>query len=371
MKVVVMRSNLKEGLSAVEKASGDNLNLPVLKYAHLEAQEDGVKLTATNLEIAITYLVSGKVLEKGKVNVPISTFLSIINNLQSERLNLERRGNQLEVKTDNYEAEIQTLPADDFPIIPKIKNDQDYLELESEILKEALSQVVVATQFSDLRPELNNVLFDFSLDSLKLVGTDSFRLAEKTLGAALFKSKHTQRFRFLVPLKTCHELLRVLKEEGLVRIYHDQNQILFKTNQFEFVSRLVDANFPEYTAIIPKKFDAELTVKREELANALKLAGVFSSQTSEVKIRAASGDRALEIYSANREVGENKYVLSTKIQGRLGEVGFNWRYLADGLKVLKTEDIFWGVNEADNRPSVVKSQNDASYFYILMPILKT
>lgn len=370
MKVVVIRGNLKEALSAVERASGENLNLPVLKYARLEALDGQVELTATNLEIAITCFVSGKVIEKGKINIPINTFLNLINNLQSERLNLEKKGTQLEIKTDNYEAAIQTLPVEDFPIIPKIKNIEDFLELEAGIFKEALSQVIVATQFSELRAELNSVLFEFNLDNLKIVGTDSFRLAEKTIAATQFKTKYSQGFRFLAPLKTCHELARIFKDDDVVKIYHDQNQVLFKTERLELISRLTDANFPDYGAIIPSQFDAEAVVGREELINALKLAGVFSSQTSEVKIKGTSGGRVLEIYSASREVGENKYLLPAKIKGIFGEVGFNWRYLADGLRVLKTEEVFLGVNEADNKPSLLKSQNEASYFYILMPILK-
>ena len=229
--------------------------------------------------------------------------------------------------------------------------------------------MVIATQFSELRSELNSVLFEFNLDNLKIAGTDSFRLAEKTIISTQFKTKYSQGFRFLVPLKTCHELMRVFKDDDVVRIYYDQNQALFKTDRLELISRLTDANFPDYTAIIPQKFDAEVVVAREELINALKLAGVFSSQTSEVKIKGSDG-RVLEIYSASREVGENKYLLPAKIQRNFGEVGFNWRYLADGLRVLKTEEVFLGVNEADNKPSLLRSQNEASYFYILMPILK-
>ncbi len=366
-----MRTNLKEGLGAVERAGGENLNLPVLKYANLEALDGKIKLTATNLELAITYYLSGKTIEKGKVNVPIATFASLIGNLQSERINLEKRGGQLEVKTDNYEAFTQTLPAEDFPIIPKVKNEQDFLEIEAGLFKDALAQVLVATQFSDLRPELNSLLLDFSLDALRLVGTDSFRLAEKTLGAAQFNSKYTQSFRVLIPLRTAQELMRILREDGQLRIYHDQNQILFKTDQWEIISRLSEGNFPEYSTIVPKKFTAEAVVKREELMNALKLAGIFSSQTSEVKIKAAQGARALEIYSASRDVGENRYLLPAKIQSEFGEVGFNWRYLFDGLKVLKLEEVWLGVNEEENKPSLIRSPKEASYFYILMPILKT
>lgn len=371
MKAVIIKSNLKEALGIIERASSGNLNLPILKYAQLEALDNKLKLSATNLELGINYYLSGKVIEKGKVNVPIATFINLINNIQSERLNLETKGGQLEIKTDNYEAFTQTLPADDFPIIPRVKNEEDFLEVESGVFKEALTQVLAATQVSDLRPELNNVFFNFSLDSLKLAGTDSFRLAEKTIGANQFKSKYSQGFSFLIPLNSAQELSRILKEEGTLNIYHDENQILFKTSEWELISRLNDGNFPDYSSIIPKKFDAEAIIEKEGLISALKLAGIFSSQTSEIKIKSEEGKKALEIYSTSQDVGENRYFLPTKIEKSFGEIRFNWRYLLGGLKILNGNEIYLGLNEADNKPSLIRSLNDSSYFYVLMPMIKT
>ena len=371
MKTVVIKNNLKEGLDIAQRASGENLNLPILKYALIEVTDKDMQLTATNLEIAVSVVVSSRAVDRGRASAPISTLLSLINNLESERINLEKKGNQLTLKTDNYEATIQTLPIDDFPIIPKIKNEREFLEVKSEIFKEALEQVLSASQFSELRPELNSVLFDFSLDTLKLVATDSFRLAEKTITSSQFKTNHGQNFKLLIPLKTAQELLRILKDDEVLKIYHDQNQVLFKTERLEFISRLVDGNFPDYTAIIPKSFDSEIILEKEKVMNALKLVGIFSGRSGEVKFRSQDGGRVLEVYSASQEVGENKYLLPVKATKNLNEVTFNWRYLADGLKALRTDQVFLGVNEEDKKPTIIKSPNEASFFYIVMPILKT
>lgn len=369
---MLIKSNLKEALGVVEKASGENLKLPVLRYAKMEAlEENKIRLTATNLEVAITFTLSGKVTEKGQINIPISTVLGMINNLQSERLNLESKGGQMEVKTDNYEASTQILPNEDFPIIPKIKNEEDFIEVEGVVFREGILQVLSATQFSELRSELNTILLDFSLDTFKLVGTDSFRLAEKTFVSSQFKSNHSQNFQLLIPLKTTQELSRIIKDEDLVKIYHDQNQVLFKSEHWEMISRLSEGNFPDYLAIVPKTFNSEVVLEKEELINALKLTGVFSSQTSEARIRTSEGGKAIEIYSASQGLGENRYVLPAKLKNDFKEVGFNWRYLIDGVRTVKTKEVFLGVNEQDNKPTLIKSPNDASFFYIVMPILKT
>ena len=157
-----------------------------------------------------------------------------------------------------------------------------------------------------------------------------------------------------------------------MRCYHDQNQVLFTTDRFEFISRLVEGNFPDYAAVVPDKFDAEVTVNREKLTNALKLTNIFGGQTSEIRVRVDETDKkAMEVSSANQEVGKNRYLLPIKANKGFAEIGFNGHYLLEALKVLKTEEVVLGVNEEDRRPTLIKSPNEASYFYILMPILKT
>jgi DNA polymerase-3 subunit beta len=369
MKFVALRSNIKEAISLIEKAIGENANLPILKNILIETKDGVIVFTATNLEIAITHKVTGKIIEEGRVAPPLALFSSLIANIQSDRLNFESKENNLEITTDNYSAVINGLPPDDFPLTPGIKNNERFIEVKGVILKEAIQQVVIAAQFSDLRPELNSVLFNFSLDSLVLAATDGFRLAEKTLPANLFTSKNKEPFRILVPLKTTIETARIIKDEEIVRLVWDENQILIKTEETELISRLIEGSFPDYSAIIPHVFGAEVVVNREEFTSAIKLAGVFGQKNSEVKMTIHPNKKAVEIASADQALGENSNILPAKIKGEINEVFFNWRYLADAMKGIKTEDVFLGLQE-DAGPALIRSTSDSSSFYILKPILK-
>jgi DNA polymerase-3 subunit beta len=370
MKFVAIRSNIKEAISLIERASGENSNLPILKNVLIETGSDGISFTATNLELAITCHVSGKVIESGKITIPLSLFSNLITNIQSDRLNFDQKGNALEVKTDNYNATLQGLPAVDFPITPKIKDSAEYVEIKGTILKEAIQQAAVASQFSDLRPELNAILVEFSLDSLKLAATDGFRLAERSLPQNLFTAKNAEPFRLLIPLKTSQEILRMSRDEELIKIFHDENQVLVKSDRAELISRLAEGNFPDYSQIIPKKFVTEVVVDREEFANAIKLAGVFGQKTSELKISVHPNKKAIEVSSADQALGENSYLLPAKIKGEGMEVFFNWRYLADPIKTMRAEELFMGFQE-ENNPALFRPMGDSSYFYILRPILKS
>ena len=144
MKFVVIRSNIKEAIAAVQRATNENANLPILKNILISATEQGITITATNLEIAITAFISGKVIESGNVTVPAQLLANLLNNLQSDRLNFETKENNVLVKTDNYSASLQGMLADDFPITPKIQDTKHFLEIKGVFLKEAIQQTTVA-----------------------------------------------------------------------------------------------------------------------------------------------------------------------------------------------------------------------------------
>ena len=366
MKLVVLKNNFREGLSSIERAVAENNNLPILKNVLIKTFNNKIQLSATNLELAITKFISGKIIEEGSITVPLSTLLTIVNNTNNERINLEVENNTLNFKTDNYKAVIQGLPEEEFPIIPKLENLNNHLQLDSEIFKNGLIKVINAVQISEIRPEISGILLDFQVTNFKLVATDSFRLAEKTFNESNFKSNFPRGFKIIIPLKTAQELLRILSD-GLVTILIDPNQILFKNDDLEIISRLIDGTYPDYEQIIPKSLETEITVDKDHFMSAVKLVSTFSGKINDVKISIKNGDKSLEVYSANQYLGENKYLIPIKVKGPAFEVSFNWRYLMDGLKNFEAKELIFGVN-GDNRPSVLKNQNDATYFYILMPI---
>ncbi len=368
MKIIILRSNLKESLSAVEKAISESGNLPILKNVLLKTYNNKIKIAATNLDLAITKLASGKIIEEGGITVPFSTFYNLVNNSDSERITIEVDNNNLIFKTDNYSARIQGVGHEEFPIIPKIENEDHFIELQTQVFKDGISKVLSAVQVSEIRPEISGVLFDFRSNSLKLVATDAFRLAQKTIGDSQFKTNFGQDFKIIVPLKTISEVVKIFSENQPIRIHIDGSQILFKNEDTELISRLINGEYPDYEQIIPKSTENEITLDKYQLINAVKLASNFSGRTNDVKLKVDDSKKVMEVYSASQYVGENNYLIPVKAKGDgFPEISFNWRYFLDGLKIVDGENLFFGAN-GSNKPSVIKSPEDPSYFYILMPI---
>src|SRR3989344_6473092 len=201
MNIIVLREHFESILSAVQSAANERASLSALKCVLLKAEGGKISASATNLEIAITASASAKVVEKGDVAVPVSTLTAVVSNIPHERLTLEQKENALILKTDSYEATLQGIPASEFPVIPSLAEEHLKFECDGAVLKEGIEQTVFAARVSDLHPELSGILFSGDGTALKLVATDRFRLAEKTVREVIIPSS-VKHFRFIVPLKT-------------------------------------------------------------------------------------------------------------------------------------------------------------------------
>lgn len=371
MKVILLKENFKKGLLVVGKSPTTNLSLPILKNILIKT-DTKIQLTATDLEIAITHFLSGKIIEAGGITIPINTITEIINNLKNEKINLEIKNKNLFIKTDNYEALLQGINEEEFPIIPKIKNTKNFIEVNSKSLADSFESVILAAPTSDIRPEIFGVLFNFELGSIKLTTTDSFRLAEKSITQDQFKTNIESGFKIIIPLKTIDNLIRIIRQIQIetVKIYLDQNQILFCIEDTEIISRLIGGTYPDYQQIIPKEIKTKIVCNNQELINALKISSAFVSRSNEIKITANKEKGLLEIFSQDSSLGENRYTLPAKIGGPTHAASFNWKYLLDGLRSIKDEDLILGISDGPGevKPAIIKPAKDTSFFYILMPI---
>ena len=303
MNLIILRTNLLDGLSSVERAIGENTNLPILKDILIKTRENKIEFISTNLELAIEASVSGKIIEKGEVTVPFSIFNSTIKNLNTERITLEEKGKKLIVKTDNYEAIMQIHNPKEFPIIPSISNENHSIKINTKDLKEAIGSVIIAAQYSDIRPEISGVFMKYSDETLTFAATDGFRLSERKLNQKQTKA-NMEDFSVIVPLKTANEVMRMFNKDEEIEIFIDPNQIMFRAQTEKVISRLIDGTFPDYQSVIPKQIQNEVSAERNELVNALKLASGFPEE------------RTMSRLKSEKEINFWKFILPIIFWGR-------------------------------------------------------
>lgn len=366
MKIIILKNKITETLGIIERAIGNNSNLPILKNILIRASENRLEASATNLEFAVTYTFSGKIIEAGEVTVPANLFSNLVKNLTSERVTLETKGKKLIITTDNYEAAIQTQGVEEFPIIPSITKPLFDLKTSTKSILEAFLSVLSSIQYSEIRPEISGVFIQYN-EHFSIVGTDGFRLAERRYDR--FEKGDFEGLRIIIPLKTSEEITRILSvgEDTPISILIDQTQVLFKTKDLQIISRLIDGNFPDYKQIIPKDVKNEVIINRGEFIQALKLVSSFSSKINDVAITVGEGKKYLELSSSNTALGENIYKIPAKIKSDDFKILFNWRFLIDGLKAIQDEDIIIRVAGAD-KPAILKGTSNKNFLYVVMPL---
>jgi DNA polymerase-3 subunit beta len=366
MKLIILRTNLVEALSVIERGVSENANLPILKNFLVKTEGGRITFVTTNLELAVECIVPGKVVENGRAAIPFPIFNSIVKNLTSERVTVEDGGNKVTITTDNYEAVVQGQDPNDFPIIPSLTEENEIFRIKTKEFKEAIASVITSAQYSEIRPEISGVFLSADNDVMNLVATDGFRLAEKTVVDFEYK-KAGEGVAVIIPLRTANELLKIFNQSEMVDVFLDQNQMLVRGDGEKVISRLIDGKFPDYKAVIPKEVKTEVVADRQELMNAVKLASSFSGKSNDITIRVGDNKKFLEIYSADATIGENNYKIPVKLSGEKFSVIFNWRYVLDGLRIQKTPNIAIGFNSPD-KPVIFRGEGDKTIIYVAMPI---
>jgi DNA polymerase-3 subunit beta len=300
------------------------------------------------------------------VSLPFDIFNSIIKNLKSEKIHIDYKDRKMNIKADNYEGVVNCGNPKEFPIIPTVEDKSKSFKLKSGKLRDILDRVSTATQYSEIRPEINGVYCVLDNDQFVFAGTDSFRLIEEVLDKGEFESDFDD-LDMIIPLNTVDSLLKIINSEGDINVYTDFNQILFEDEKRSIISRLVDGNFPDYKNVIPKDTELEVAVDREELINAIKLTKNFAGKASDIVFKVSN--KVLEVYSSNDTMGENSYRVPITIKGdkKEIEVSFNWRYVLDGLRVYDEDKVTLGFNKSE-KPAVIKSKQVNSLVYVVMPI---
>jgi len=372
MQIICLQEKLKQALNITERIIGRNLTLPILNNLLLSTEDNKLKISSTNLEIGINCWLTGKIQKKGGITVPARLISDLVNNLPNKKIELKVKDQQLELKCEKFKAVLKGLTAEDFPIIPKIK-DKPIIKISGHTLKNSFSQVVEMVSFSESRPEISGVYMKFDKNTIKLAATDSFRLAEKNI-----EIKNNQQIKgqsIIIPQRTIQELIRILGEKELsankegqeVEIILSGNQVLFDLEEAQVISRLIEGQYPDYQQIIPDSFQTQAIINREELINNIKIASLFSGKINNIKLAINSKKSLIEITAKDVDIGENKSQIETKINGKDIEIIFNYRYLLDGLNNIFSDKIILGLNTNAN-PIVIRPVGDTSYTYLVMPI---
>ncbi|HEX7368580.1 MAG TPA: DNA polymerase III subunit beta, partial [Candidatus Saccharimonadales bacterium] len=274
MKLQVTQENLNKALGTVARVANSRGTLPILANVLIKTANNRLSIAATNLDIAITQYIGSKVANEGSITVPARLMQDFISSLPAGVINLELDETKLKITTDQYQSTVNGIVADDFPVMPAIRGGKAW-EVDGALLKKGLQQVVFAASADESRPVLTGVFIHSDGGKLYLAATDSYRLAEKEIGAT------KESVHLLVPATAMHDLLRILgDQEDVVHVTHDEQQVLFKVGGVELVARLLEGKYPDYRKLIPASFTTEVSLKRADFLNVTKVSSLFARESA-------------------------------------------------------------------------------------------
>ena len=362
MEVVIDRDAFLKGLQMVQNIVEPRQTLPILANVLLEAAGDSVRLTATDLEVGARVSVPAKVGAKGAITVSARKLAEIVKELPAAAVALKVSENvTVSLRCGGATYRMVGLAPDDFPpVVPA--SPQSWVGIEAKVLREMLTQTSFAVSHDETRYALNGVLFAFQGKDVRMVATDGHRLALSTRSLGQGVSGATG----IVPRKAVTEIMRVIGTGEEVQIAITENQFVLQMPNFVMTARLIEGQFPNYDAVIPKAHPGRLTTTRSALSSALRRVSVMAEERNK-PVKLALSPASLKVNASSQELGEAEEILEVEYAGEEMVIGFNSRYLLEAMAALEKDQVVLEIKDAQS-PGVIKSVEGEGYCCVIMPM---
>ncbi len=380
MNVTIAQSAFERALSIAGRAVPSRATLPTLTHVLLQAEPGRLKVAGTDLNLAIITWEEALVSQPGGITVPAKPLAEFVGALPDEPIHL--RVNQetwtLQIVCGSYETAMKGLDPEEYPILPDVEGDG--FALDPEDFRTAIDQVTFAAATDETRPILTGVLIrreegdrsGRAPASLILVAADGYRLSAKTLPALRAPEGP---FSVIVPASALEEVGRLLKGETepiSMMALRGRNQVGFRTSRAAVLSQLIEGQFPDFQAIIPKRWETRVEISRDALLKACKALSVFAREMSNA-VRLifipGEGDRLGQalLQSRSPEKGETRVVIDALVEGNRLEIAFNVRFLMDVLEAIEGDRVALEMTTAQS-PVKVLAVGDPSFVHVVMPM---
>lgn len=369
MHLTCEKKKFEEAVNACARAINPRSPLPILSHLLLEASGHQVKLTATDLDVGLSIELEAEIAEPGSITCPARLMQEIVSKFPAGKveLNTLSEGRML-LSCGSSKFELSTLPAEEFPSLPDL-DETSSAQLPQSSLKTAIRQVAVAAASSqdESRAVMTGIHVTLKEGTLTLVATDGRRLAcaRKNVEVPLIGE---ESLSVVVPARALIELSRLIDSDGDVSLRVGRSQAFFRFDNYSLHCRLLEGRFPDYTKVVPTQFIRTCRIGREDFIQGLKrMLVVAQEKRSPNLIRLKFDLDTLQLTANTPDLGSGDEVLPAVFEGDPLTIGFNGKYLVDGLGVLDCEEVQFDLQE-ETKSAVIRPLGDISYDYVVMPV---
>ena len=365
MKLTVARGELMDALSVVSRGLSSRSTLPILSGILISASPSGeVTLQSTDLEVSIrSSLPLVSVERPGTLVVAGKLLTDIVRSLPEAAVTISSEDETLSVSCLHSTFTVKTMPADDFPRFPEVEPEKT-ITLPASRVAEIVKHVAKAVSRDETRPVLTGILLAVEGKGVKMVSTDSYRLAVKE---SVVEEGSLQDVQVVVPGKVMEEVSRLAPGSEDITVGITENQAVFSFGTTEFVARRIEGAFPNYRQLIPKESETTVTIPREDVLGAVKRVSLLAQHNSPLRLSVSQEDQTLSLSAVTHDVGDASEDLMAKVEGPDVEIAFNHAFLLDGLLAAEGESVEVSI-VSPLKPGVITSSEDEGFLYLLMPV---
>ena len=379
MKLTIDREILLQNLNVISRGLPVKSPLPILTCIKMDVTESDIYLTSSNADISVEAIISDsslKIEQQGSICVD-GQLIDVVRKADSKEINLfTLDDNLLFVKAGTFEAKLPTMDFLEYPNIDYVSLDNPF-NLNSKILKDLIKTTSFATATSEKKPILTGVNFNNEVGIMKVIATDSYRLAQNIYDVNTLENKY-EDFNITVPSKSLNELLKVIDNfDGDISLYFSSNKLLCKFNNIRFQTRLLEGNYPSTSKLIKDEYPINISFNKDELLRALDKVSVLSPKDSLqdreitysiVKIEVMK-DRTINISTTIQNGGGTSLIIiPTKIEtNEQLTIGLSSRYLIDALKSFNSIEVTLSFKD-DHSPFIVKGNKENNLTQLILPV---
>ena len=361
MKFVISRAELSGLIRKIQNVVPQNAPIPILSHFLIEAEEDELVFTATDLTVGSRCRVKAKIYEKGSLSLPSKRFFQLVRELTDLNIEVNAADSEMaEIKSGSSRFRLNGMNKEEYPALPDLKEATQF-PMESEMLKEMLFRTAFAVSKEDNRYVLTGVLMRIQDGKAIFVGTDGKRLAKAETPIALDSSFSGE---YILPLKAVDEIIKILSEEKQATVYLTDDKVAVEVGGTLMVTKLLSGDYPDFEQVIVTQSEKKVTLHREELITLLRQIALFTNDTSHsVRFTFMTGELLLTANCA--DVGEGKVSMPVNYTGEKLEIAFNPFFFLDILRHTLDETVTLGVSDSYN-PGVIT--DSTSSLFIIMPM---
>ena len=366
MKLEIEKSDLLNLIGKTQNIVEKRNTMPVLVNVLLEAQNNSLKVFATDLEVSLTDETKAQVSQDGKVAVSAKNLFEIARKLSDGPIKLiKKENNWLEIKQGKYLSKIVGVSSEDYPIFPTY-NPQAFIKVSAQVLKEMIDKTIYSVSNDETRYHLNGVFFEMNSSfGFRMVATDGHRMSLISKNLENIKINIGQGV--IIPRKGLYEVKKLL--EGLndeIEIAIEGSQFILKHKSTLLMIRLIEGKYPNYQQFIPTKLSQKINLNKEFFLTSLERVSLLANQKSKAVLLNISKGK-MEVSSNNPELGDAKEEVEIDYSGSDIKIGFNAKYLIDILTSINNDVISLEINDQLS-PGLIQPQGDKNYTCVVMPM---